>query len=318
MDRRQSSAPLVSVGIPTYNRPEGLRRTLEAMRQQTWQNLEIVISDNGSPDPGVEAVGRAAAAEDPRVRYFRQPQNQGPGFNFRFVLEQATGEFFLWAADDDSWEPFYIERCVKAHLALGPTVALVQMVVPLALDGAILELPGQDRAFAAPLDGTAAERIANYLRNAYDNLIYGVYRRSALYLDGQCMADVTKELQLVMFAAAAGDIVVLPEIGMYKSLRHKRVYQHKVWEIGGGVRPQWWRPRNLAKNLRYHRHVLDSLREGLARIPLTAPERTALDALATRILRRHALHMAINWMPRRTWPGGDDHGASQRPTIRFG
>ena len=90
--------PLVSVGIPTYNRPEGLRRTLECITGQTYRNLEIIISDNCSPDPAVEQVTRSFMAQDARIQYFRQPENKGAAFNFKFVLEQATGEYFMWAA----------------------------------------------------------------------------------------------------------------------------------------------------------------------------------------------------------------------------
>lgn len=297
MTDRQATTPLVSIGIPTYNRPEGLRQTLAAMRGQTWRNLEIIVSDNASPNPQVEALGRAAAAEDPRVRYVRQSRNLGPAANFRFVLEAATGEFFLWAADDDAWEPFFIQRCVETHLALGPTVALVQMTVPLTYRDEVLPLLDQGRAFAAPLSGTTTERIAHCLHNYFDNLIYGVYRRHALYTNGTIIADVSKEQQVLMFVAANGDIVVLPEIGMYKSLRYKRVYRHKVWEIAGGLRPQWWRPRNQLKNLRYHRRLLSSYREALAQIDLPPADRASLDALATNIVRRQTLQMAVNWVP---------------------
>jgi glycosyltransferase involved in cell wall biosynthesis len=292
-----SPTPLVSVGIPAYNRPEGLRRTLAAMRGQTWQNLEIVISDNASPDPEVEAVGRAAAAADPRVRYFRQDENAGGPANFRFVLEKATGEFFLWAADDDAWEPFFIERCVEAHLALGPGVAVVQMAVPVTFGDTVLPRLDQERAFAAPIDGSASDRIAHFLRHSYANVIYGVFRRSALYTKGKLLIDVGKELQVLVYVAANGEVIALPEVGMYKGVRHKRVYEHQLWEIEGGIRPQWWRPRNIPKMLRYHREVLESVRDALKQIDLGEDERAALDALATRILRRHALSMAINWMP---------------------
>src|SRR6185369_14932342 len=43
------STPLVSVGVPTYSRPEGLRRALRALTEQTYENLEIIVSDNASP-----------------------------------------------------------------------------------------------------------------------------------------------------------------------------------------------------------------------------------------------------------------------------
>jgi glycosyltransferase involved in cell wall biosynthesis len=56
--------PLVSVGIPCYNRPEGLKRTLECITGQTYKNLEIIVSDNCSPDPEVERVGREYASRN--------------------------------------------------------------------------------------------------------------------------------------------------------------------------------------------------------------------------------------------------------------
>lgn len=106
--------PLVSVGIPTYNRPEGLRRTLECITGQTYKNLEIIISDNRSPGLETEAVVKEFIANDSRIQYYKQEENKGAGFNFEFVLEKATGEYFMWAADDDEWDKKFIKQCVTA------------------------------------------------------------------------------------------------------------------------------------------------------------------------------------------------------------
>lgn len=105
--------PLVSVGIPTYNRPEGLRRTLGCIIQQTYKNLEIIVSDNCSSNPEVEKVVNEFIKKDLRIRYFRQSENFGPGNNFNFLLENATGEYFMWAADDDEWEWDFIEKNLR-------------------------------------------------------------------------------------------------------------------------------------------------------------------------------------------------------------
>jgi FkbM family methyltransferase len=105
--------PLVSVGIPSYNRPEGLRRTLECITQQTYWNLEIIISDNCSPNPEEEMVANEFIKKDSRVRYFRQISNIGAANNFKFVLECAKGEYFMWAADDDEWDKKFVEFCLK-------------------------------------------------------------------------------------------------------------------------------------------------------------------------------------------------------------
>lgn len=106
----KESQPLVSVGIPTYNRPDGLRKTLECITQQTYTNLEIIISDNCSPDLEVSRVIQSFAEADRRIKHFRQSENVGAGNNFKFVLEKSSGEYFMWAADDDEWDKTYIEK----------------------------------------------------------------------------------------------------------------------------------------------------------------------------------------------------------------
>lgn len=101
---------LISVGIPTYNRPDDLRRTLGEMVGQTYRNIEIIVSDNASTSEEVAEVVREFASIDTRVKYFRQPVNIGPVVNFQFVLEKATGECFMWVADDDWHENNFIEE----------------------------------------------------------------------------------------------------------------------------------------------------------------------------------------------------------------
>lgn len=107
-----TNQPLVSVGIPTYNRPQGLKRTLECITGQTYQHLEIIVSDNCSPDEETQKVVAEFMKSDPRIQYYRQEENKGPTFNFNFVLKKASGEFFMWAADDDEWDKEFIVVCL--------------------------------------------------------------------------------------------------------------------------------------------------------------------------------------------------------------
>ena len=114
-----SESPLVSVGIPCYNRPDGLKRTLECITNQTYRNLEIIVSDNCSPGPEIEAVVKEFISKDSRIQYYRHGENKGLTFNFQFVLEKATGEYFMWAADDDICEPDFIRTLLtplNSHL----------------------------------------------------------------------------------------------------------------------------------------------------------------------------------------------------------
>ncbi len=104
---------LVSVGIPTYNRPDGLRNTLRAITNQTFKNIEIVVSDNCSENPLVQEVIEEFKKMDSRIVSFRQQSNIGISNNFKFVLKKASGDFFMWAADDDDWEPGFIEELMS-------------------------------------------------------------------------------------------------------------------------------------------------------------------------------------------------------------
>jgi len=113
MDSKQNK-PLVSIGIPTYNNPEGLRRTLQCMANQTYKELEVIVSDNCSSVEGVQEIIQEFLGKDFSVQYYRQNENKGPFFNFEFLLKKGTGYYFMWAADDDEWEENFIETGVEA------------------------------------------------------------------------------------------------------------------------------------------------------------------------------------------------------------
>lgn len=103
----------VSVGIPTYNRPDGLFRTIKQILGQTHKNIEVVISNNASSNPLVKDLINKCAELDSRIIPFHQDENIGIVRNFKFVLQAATSEYFMWAADDDEWDPRFIERCLE-------------------------------------------------------------------------------------------------------------------------------------------------------------------------------------------------------------
>lgn len=93
-----SEAPFVSVVIPTYSRADDLRRCLHSVLASDCDALEVVVSDNCSPD-NTQAV--LAEFGDPRVRKFRQDENLGGELNMAFVLEQARGDWVITLTDDD-------------------------------------------------------------------------------------------------------------------------------------------------------------------------------------------------------------------------
>jgi len=91
--------PLVSILIPTLDRPRYLREAIEAARAQTYRNLEVLVFDNGTQEE-TRAVVELAAAQDPRVICRRHPRNLGMSANFNALADAARGEFVVAIGDD--------------------------------------------------------------------------------------------------------------------------------------------------------------------------------------------------------------------------
>ena len=100
--------PLVSVGIPTYDQTSGLNRLRHSIINQTYTNVEIIISNDCSHVDEIEATIHSFMNSTSCIKYFKQPKSLGAPANHNFVLQQATGEFFMWANDDDYYEAFYL------------------------------------------------------------------------------------------------------------------------------------------------------------------------------------------------------------------
>jgi glycosyltransferase involved in cell wall biosynthesis len=105
--------PRLSVGLPVYNGQRYLPEALDALLGQSFTDFELIISDNASTD-ATEEICRRYAAKDPRIRYIRQPRNIGLNPNHNFVLREARGELFKWAAHDDLYGRDLLAHCVAA------------------------------------------------------------------------------------------------------------------------------------------------------------------------------------------------------------
>ncbi|GAA5520550.1 glycosyltransferase [Aliifodinibius salicampi] len=107
----KDNLPLVTIGIPTYNRADAyLKEALESALNQTYSNIEIVVSDNCSTDNTSELVN---CYQDSRIKYYRHNENIGANNNFNYCLEKASGEYFLLLHDDDKVDSDFVEACLE-------------------------------------------------------------------------------------------------------------------------------------------------------------------------------------------------------------
>jgi len=103
--------PLVTIAIPTYNRAaKTLPAALRSALGQTYENVEIIVSDNCSTD-NTEQVVREFG---PRIKYVRQTQNLGLNGNLNQCIDRATGDYLLLLHDDDLIDADFVESCIAA------------------------------------------------------------------------------------------------------------------------------------------------------------------------------------------------------------
>jgi glycosyltransferase involved in cell wall biosynthesis len=170
--------------MPVFNAERHIRKALTALLNQTFRDVQIVISDNASQD-GTEAVCRQYAREDRRVVYLRQSDNIGALANFEFVFQQSNAPYFMWAAHDDSWHPEFVQRCMAAleddssrafafgrWISISRRIPLLRIVAPSGLE--FLEAADWRRRVLGYL------QLSNRFHKA--NIVYSLWRRE--FLDG--------------------------------------------------------------------------------------------------------------------------------------
>ncbi|MCG6869567.1 MAG: glycosyltransferase [Gammaproteobacteria bacterium] len=105
-------SPRVSIGLPVYNGERFVGAALDSICNQTFDDFELIISDNASRDRTQEICERYAE-KDGRIRYFRNEANIGAGNNFNRVYDLSKGTYFKWMAHDDVLAPTFLRECVS-------------------------------------------------------------------------------------------------------------------------------------------------------------------------------------------------------------
>jgi len=169
--------PLVSIGVPVYNGERFVRQALDSLLEQSYGNLEVIISDNASTDR-TSAICKDYAARDPRIRYHRIDVNMGLSANFRRVFELSSGEYFMWACADDLRPPSAVEDCLKALLRNNRAVMAHGAVLVKRDCREDLVAVANEMDLSDP-DG--AERVRVFTKGIGHNaMLYGLYRRRSL------------------------------------------------------------------------------------------------------------------------------------------
>lgn len=207
---------MVSIGMPVMNGEKYIRDALDSLLAQTYGNFEITISDNASSD-GTASICREYAARDTRIRYIRQAENIGAVANFSFVLAEATGEYFMWAAYDDSWKPKFIAHALSFMQDESVGFVFPTTIVKSIHLGIYKKIP--TRLFRGFEDNNRSSRVltfANLHQYSYKcNMVYSLFRTDVLK-GAVSIQDISNEFLLCMIVLGETRGKVPDEYEYYK------------------------------------------------------------------------------------------------------
>ncbi len=246
-------APVVSIGMAVYNGEKYLREALDSLLAQTFSDFELIISDNASTDD-TQNICLEYASQDSRIRYIRQDINQGSAFNFRFVLAEALGTFFMWAAHDDAWEKNWLEVLVAEIAETDIVIRGLTKVIDSS--GTLLGIPATKNfrkmaIFRVFLDNE---------KNGKAFYIYGLFWREKL---------LSIPFGVLENNVDAADIIYISVLAQHGDLRCVNgTFQHyRSHEMGAGAaqsrgQNQLLRIICLAHNLDFYRYHIKTAPKG--------------------------------------------------------
>lgn len=203
---------LVTIGIPIYNEEKHLSATIESALNQSYKNLQIIISDNCSTDSSFDIAKKYAESDD-RIKLYRQKNNNGAIENFKYPLSNCKTKYFIWLGGHDILNADFISKAFELIENRKDAVLIYPLSRVINSNGERGELQGSD------IDTEGLSKIDGFLKVA-NNLTYcvalhGLFRTDIL----KCLPllKITGTDNLLLFAAVNyGKILKLDHEGIYR------------------------------------------------------------------------------------------------------
>jgi glycosyltransferase involved in cell wall biosynthesis len=206
-------------GMPAYNRPDQLARTLESLLSQTYRDFAIVITDD-RPTPEVAAIVEAYLALGAPIVYEPNPVRLGMIGNWRRAFARSRelhpeSEYFAWVSDHDTWHPRWLEALLGA-LDAAPGVVM-------AYPQSLRVFPRRQRRVTNLVDTLGEASREQRLLTAITamtagNGIYGLFRARALERAGVFWPVLLPDRQVLEALALLGTFQHVPEILWYREV----------------------------------------------------------------------------------------------------
>lgn len=261
---------LVSIGLPTHDGEPFIAEALESLLAQDHEHLEIVVSDNASTDRTPEIV-REFMRRDSRIRHERVEELLSAPRNFNRAFSLTSGRYFMWAADDDLWDPSYVRRCLAA-LDADPAAVMASCGLRFIDPAGEVTDADPERYDNPDLSShSTVERVRLLLRRGGWYQVYGLARRDALDRTHLFQDVYGPDVVLLMELAMLGPIVRIPE-ALFSYRRYPKRNEEARIERQGGISDE------AAVVATRMTHLQESLSEAVRRSTLPAPMKLRLRA----------------------------------------
>lgn len=200
--------PLISVIVPVYNAEQSLQKCVDSIRNQSYENLEIILVDDGSPDRSGELCD-TFAKEDSRIRVFHK-QNGGQSSARNLGLNHMTGAYVTFVDSDDWIEPGYYLRMMQLITEYGAQIAACGLRCDYT-DGHVVYfnpnyVSGSQVSVFSMMDAlrevTIAEKITNspcdkiFVRSIFDDIRF---RERSAFEDFEIMVVCLEQADMVVY-----------------------------------------------------------------------------------------------------------------------
>lgn len=204
----------MSIGLPVYNGGTYLDAALDSLLAQDFADFELIISDNASTDRTAE-ICDDYARRDARIRVVRNASNVGSPANFNQVFELATAPYFMWAADDDLWEPGYVRLCLAALQASPDAVLACTSLRFIDPDGRQIDIDYSHLDNPELTSHSPSRRLQGLLRRWGWYQMYGLMRADALRRTRLLRNIYGADVALTVELALLGPFVKVPDTAFW-------------------------------------------------------------------------------------------------------
>lgn len=272
----------MSVGLPVYNGERYLAEAIDSILCQDYEDLELIICDNGSTD-ATRLIARDAARRDARVSFHRSETNRGAAWNYNRAAALACGRYFKWAAHDDVLMPGFLSACVAVLEARPHVVLAYTRAVDVDGVGHVVHEHDLPPYATAPTPSARARQVLLDPSPCMES--FGLIRADSLRATRLIGPYTSSDRTLFLELALLGEFYEVPEVlflhrqhpnrsvNRYPDPRHRNVWFDPAWS-GRYSSPRW--------------RLLKEYAVAVSRSPLTPTERLRTAGLLPRWMARNA------------------------------